>query len=136
MDFQALLTEASSVVATWTPKVLGALAVLIFGRIFAGWLRAISRKALRASSIDDILIPFLSGMIYVATIVMVVVTASVSRSSLGNRISRRGVEVRRRGWRLYRRDGEQGGGCDRRSQPSPPPSKSTRVCVCAFASHL
>ena len=51
------------------------IAVLIVGRMFAGWIRAFSRKALKASSIDDILIPFLSGMIYVGVIVMVVITA-------------------------------------------------------------
>lgn len=75
MDFQALLADATTVVATWTPKVVGALAVLIFGRMFAGWIRTFSRTALKASQVDDILIPFLSGTIYVGVIVMVGITA-------------------------------------------------------------
>lgn len=75
MDFQAMLAQATTVFATWTPRLAGALAVLLFGRMFAGWVRTFSRKALKASQIDDILIPFLSGMIYVGVIVIVVVTA-------------------------------------------------------------
>jgi len=75
MDWQSLLTDAMTVVVTWAPKVLGAIAVLFFGRIFAGWVRSFSKKALKASNLDDILIPFLSGTIYVAVIVMVAITA-------------------------------------------------------------
>ncbi len=70
--FMEFLTEA---VATWTPKVVGALAVLMFGWIFAGWIRAFARKALKRSPLDDMLIPFLSGMLHVSVIVLVAVTA-------------------------------------------------------------
>ncbi len=70
--FMEFLTEA---VATWTPKVVGALAVLLFGWLFAGWVRGFARKALRASPLDDILIPFLSGLVHVSVIVLVAVTA-------------------------------------------------------------
>ena len=52
-------------VATWTPKVAGALAVLLIGWMVAGRIRSIARRVLRASPIDDILIPFLSGMVHV-----------------------------------------------------------------------
>jgi len=75
MDFDALLADATTVVATWTPKVVGAVAVLVIGRIVAGWVRSFSKKALRASKVDDMLLPFLSGLIYVGMIVMVVITA-------------------------------------------------------------
>jgi small conductance mechanosensitive channel len=71
-EFSALATE---VVANWAPKVVGALAVLLFGWIFAGWIRSFARKALKRSPIDDILIPFLSGIIHVLVIVIVAVTA-------------------------------------------------------------
>jgi small conductance mechanosensitive channel len=74
-DFEALLQTATTVIATWAPKVIGALAVLLFGWVFARWAKGFSRKALRASKMDEILIPFLSGLIYVGVIVMVGVTA-------------------------------------------------------------
>jgi small conductance mechanosensitive channel len=62
-------------VATWTPKVVGALAVMLIGWIIAGRIRAVARRVLKASPIDDILIPFLSGMIHVLIVVIVVVAA-------------------------------------------------------------
>jgi len=43
--------------------------------MFAGRARKFSRTALAASRIDDVLIPFLSGMIHVSIIVMVGVTS-------------------------------------------------------------
>ena len=74
-DLDALAAAATQVVAEWTPKVLGAAAVLVFGWIFAGRARRFSRTALAASRIDDVLIPFLSGIIHVSIIVMVGVTS-------------------------------------------------------------
>lgn len=74
-DFNALLQTSSTVIASWAPKVVGALAVAFFGWIFAGWAKRFARKALAASKVDEILIPFLSGLIYVGVIVMVGVTA-------------------------------------------------------------
>lgn len=75
LDFDALLATTSTVVATWTPKVLGALAVFVIGRILAGWARRAAHKAFAASRIDEILIPFLSGMVHVSIMVLVAVTA-------------------------------------------------------------
>lgn len=74
-DFQSLMSTATTVVALWTPKVAGAFAVGFFGWVFAGWARKMSRKALSAAGLDDILVPFLSGLIHFGVIVMVAVTA-------------------------------------------------------------
>ncbi|MDH3206816.1 MAG: mechanosensitive ion channel [Gemmatimonadota bacterium] len=74
-DLDAFLQTSSTVIASWAPKVVGAGAVLIVGWVLAGWAKRFARKALYASRVDDILVPFISGMIYVAVIVLVGVTA-------------------------------------------------------------
>ncbi len=74
-DFDALLETASAVIASWTPKVAGALAVVLVGWIFAGWVKRGSRKALAASKVDEILVPFLSGIVHMLAIVLVAITA-------------------------------------------------------------
>lgn len=75
LDFDSLLSTATTVVASWTPKVLGALAILLFGWLFAGWARSASRRLLERSPVDRILIPFLSGVLHVLVLVIVGVTA-------------------------------------------------------------
>lgn len=74
-DIDALMEFATAAVGSWTPKVLAAFAVLLFGWIFAGWVRGVARRALRASPIDDLLTPFLSGLLHVSVIVMVAITS-------------------------------------------------------------
>lgn len=74
-DFAAFLSSVTPVVAEWTPRLGASLAVMVFGWMFAGWAKRLARRVLKASKIDDLLIPFLSGVIYVALIAMVAVTA-------------------------------------------------------------
>jgi small conductance mechanosensitive channel len=74
-DIQTFMDFATEAVAVWAPKVVAALAVLLFGWMVASWIRKAARKALRKSPIDDILIPFLSGLIHVSVVVIVAVTA-------------------------------------------------------------
>ena len=56
-DLSELLQLATSVIATWAPKLAGAAAVLAVGWFFAGWAKRFSMKALQASALDDILVP-------------------------------------------------------------------------------
>jgi len=75
LDFDVLMQLAATTTAGWAPKIVGAAAVLVIGWMFAGWVRAFARRGLKASPLDDMLIPFLSGLIHVSVIVMVGVTA-------------------------------------------------------------
>lgn len=75
IDFDALLQNASFVVAAWTPRVLGALAVFLLGLFFARWARSLVTKALGRSKVDPMLTPFLAGLTYVVLIVVVAIAA-------------------------------------------------------------
>lgn len=74
-DIDTLLETAVTTIGTWTPKVLGAFAVMFGGWIFAGWTKRFAKKALKRSAVDDMLIPFMSGILHVAVIVMVAIAA-------------------------------------------------------------
>ena len=54
-DFNTLLADAGAAFAAWTPKVLGALGVLVGGWILARWARKLIRTALDRANVDPIL---------------------------------------------------------------------------------
>ncbi len=74
-DLNEWLQTALNVIANWAPSVLGAVAVVFFGWIAAGWVKRISKRGLAAAKVDPILVPFVSGIIHVLVIVMIAVTA-------------------------------------------------------------
>lgn len=78
MDLQQLnLADLSNQVvellSTWGLRVIGAIAVLIIGRIVAGRIRAGVRKLLTRGDIDETLVPFLSSLVYYAVLAFVVI---------------------------------------------------------------
>ena len=72
-DMQAILETAGGVVSTYALRVVGALAVLIIGRMVAGMVRRSVRKALDRTNLDETLVPFLTNMVYYALLAFVVV---------------------------------------------------------------
>ncbi len=72
-NMDAIMASITDVVSTWGMKVLGALAVLIIGWIVARAVRRSVRKALSRSKLDATLVPFMSGMVYYALLVFVIV---------------------------------------------------------------
>ncbi len=56
-------------------SILGAVAVLIIGRIVAGWVRALVRKALRKTDVDQAIVSFLGSLAYYAVIIFAAITA-------------------------------------------------------------
>ena len=75
LDFNTLLGDAGTAIAEWTPRVLGALAVVVGGWIFARWARSFSRTALERAKVDPILVPFVAGIVHVALVVLVTIAA-------------------------------------------------------------
>lgn len=56
-------------------KVVGAIAVLIIGRIVAGWARKLVRKALGRTEVDQAIVSFLGSLIYYGIIIFTVISA-------------------------------------------------------------
>jgi len=74
-DLSALFQVAAAAIATWALKLAGATAVLAIGWLLAGWAKRFSVKALQASALDDILVPFIAGLVYVTTIALIAIAA-------------------------------------------------------------
>jgi small conductance mechanosensitive channel len=62
-----------TLVSTWGLQVIGAIAVLIVGRIIAGSLRRVTRRGLERAQLDAVLVPFLANGVYYLTLVVVVI---------------------------------------------------------------
>jgi len=71
--YQTLIDSMVMLVSTWGIRVLGAIAVLVVGRIVAGWVRRSVRKALDRANTDATLSPFLSGLAYYVVIAAVLI---------------------------------------------------------------
>jgi small conductance mechanosensitive channel len=72
-DPQAIMEVLSDIVLTWGVRVLGALVVLILGRMVAGWIRGSVRRMLQRSKVDETLVPFFSNLVYYLIIAFVAI---------------------------------------------------------------
>lgn len=70
-----LSSELVATLTSWGMKVIGGLAILVVGRMFAGAVRRMIRKALERGETDATLIPFLTSMAYYVLMVLVVLSA-------------------------------------------------------------
>ena len=70
---KGMMESLVPLVSTWGVRVVGALAVLILGRMVAGMVRKGVRKALQKAETDATLIPFISSMIYYLVLAFVLV---------------------------------------------------------------
>ena len=73
MNAEEVMSLVTDLVTQWGLKVLGAIVVLVVGRMVAGALRTGVRKALTKREVDATLVPFLSSLIYFATLAFVVI---------------------------------------------------------------
>jgi len=72
-DMQGLMEFGTDLAMTWGLKIVGAIAVLIIGRMIAGTARKITRKALENADVDMTLVPFLSKLVYFFVLIVVVI---------------------------------------------------------------
>ena len=72
-DPQALLEAIMPMITTYGLKVLGAILLLIVGRMVAGAIRSSLRKALDRSKLDRTLVPFITNLFYYMVLIFVVV---------------------------------------------------------------
>lgn len=73
IDLQALSQTLTELLTTWGLRLVGAIALLIVGRMAAGWSRRLVKRLLAARQMDATLVPFLSGMVYWVVLAVVLV---------------------------------------------------------------
>jgi small conductance mechanosensitive channel len=73
LDLADLSNQVVELLSTWGLRVIGALAVLIIGRIIAGRIRAGMQRLLTRADIDATLVPFVSSLVYYAVLAFVVI---------------------------------------------------------------
>jgi small conductance mechanosensitive channel len=68
---QQAMTVVVDLVSIWGLKLLGALVLLIVGRIAAGWTRRLVQRALASARVDTTLVPFIGGVAYYVILIAV-----------------------------------------------------------------
>ena len=61
------------IITSWGLKVVGAIVVLILGRMVAGMIRGGIRKAMTSRGVDATLVPFVASLVYYLTMAVVVI---------------------------------------------------------------
>lgn len=70
---QGAVEQAVEMLSTWGISVVGAIVLLIVGRVVAGWIRNNVTKTLTRAHVDASLIPFFSSMAYYVVLIVVVI---------------------------------------------------------------
>ncbi|MEE4273442.1 MAG: mechanosensitive ion channel domain-containing protein [Thermoanaerobaculales bacterium] len=71
MDFD--FNSIVPIITTWGIRVIGAIALLIIGRMVAGIIRGGIRKTMQKREVDATLIPFVSSLVYYLAMAVVVI---------------------------------------------------------------
>ena len=72
-EAQAVVQGLMTLISTWGLRVVGAIALLIVGRMVAGSIRKTVRKVMTRSQADDTLKPFVASMSYYLVLTVVVI---------------------------------------------------------------
>lgn len=73
MDAEQITIVVTDLVTDWGLKVVGAIVVLVVGRMVAGALRGAVCKAMTKRKVDATLVPFLSSLVYYMALAFVVI---------------------------------------------------------------
>jgi small conductance mechanosensitive channel len=73
MNVEQVTAVSVDLLTKWGLKVVGAVALLIIGRMVAGLLRRVTRKAMKKADVDATLIPFMSSMVYYLALAVVLI---------------------------------------------------------------
>jgi small conductance mechanosensitive channel len=65
--------QVLKLISTWGLQVLGAIAVLVVGRLVARGVRSATRRGLERARTDAMLVPFVSGLVYYLVMAVVVI---------------------------------------------------------------
>ncbi len=72
-DMGSLMATGTTLVTAWGLKLIGAFALLLAGRIVAGWVRRIVRRGLDRAEVDATLVPFIAKLVYYFVLLVVVI---------------------------------------------------------------
>ena len=75
LDVQALINQLIPIFTTYGLQVLGALAILIAGRILAGFAGGATRRALTRGKIDESLVGFAESFVKGGILIFAVIAA-------------------------------------------------------------
>ena len=70
---QDFVSTLVALISAWGLRVIGAIALLVVGRIVCAAMRRATRRALERSSVDESLVPFLSSLVYYLALAVVVI---------------------------------------------------------------
>jgi len=73
MNVEQVTAVSVDLLTKWGFKVVGAIALLIVGRMVAGLLRKLTRRAMKRAAVDATLIPFLSSLVYYLALAVVLI---------------------------------------------------------------
>jgi small conductance mechanosensitive channel len=73
IDFEVILEQLTTLFTAWGLKILGAVAVLIIGRMVARWARRLITRVMSRGTADATLVPFVSGLAYYLILAFVAV---------------------------------------------------------------
>ena len=74
-NMEQIIAQVQELLAVYGLKVLAALAILLLGRIAAGWARKVINKVMTRGKADPIIIGFVGSIVYVALLAFVIVAA-------------------------------------------------------------
>jgi len=73
MNIEEVTAVSADLLTQWGLKVVGAIALLIVGRMVAGLLRKLTRRSMKKAEVDATLIPFMSSMVYYLAMAVVLI---------------------------------------------------------------